>query len=79
MHYEIMINGTSRSFPGPHKLLTEASTDDDADHDQGSEARSDARLDRETVEKSRRIVSGRRHFRFNRHGNSLGVIGLGRL
>jgi 3-hydroxybutyryl-CoA dehydrogenase len=30
MHYEIMINGTSRSFPGPHKLLTEASTDGDA-------------------------------------------------
>jgi 3-hydroxybutyryl-CoA dehydrogenase len=29
MHYEILINGTSRSFPGPHKLLVEAATDGD--------------------------------------------------
>ena len=29
MHYEVMINGTSRSFPGPHKLLSEAATDGD--------------------------------------------------
>ncbi len=29
MHYEILINGTSRSFPGAHKLLTEAATDGD--------------------------------------------------
>lgn len=30
MHYEVMINGVSRSFPGPHKLLTDAATDGDA-------------------------------------------------
>jgi 3-hydroxybutyryl-CoA dehydrogenase len=29
MHYEILINGVSRSFPGPHKLLADAATDGD--------------------------------------------------
>ena len=29
MHYEVMINGVSRSFPGPHKLLDAAATDGD--------------------------------------------------
>jgi len=29
MHYQIMINGPSRSFPGQHKLLDEATTDGD--------------------------------------------------
>ena len=29
MHYEILINGTSRSFPGPHKLLADAASDGD--------------------------------------------------
>jgi 3-hydroxybutyryl-CoA dehydrogenase len=29
MHYQIMINGTSRSFPGRHKLLDEATTGGD--------------------------------------------------
>jgi 3-hydroxybutyryl-CoA dehydrogenase len=30
MHYEVMINGVSRSFPGPHKLLEAAAADGDA-------------------------------------------------
>jgi 3-hydroxybutyryl-CoA dehydrogenase len=30
MHYEVMINGVSRSFPGPHKLLDTAAPDGDA-------------------------------------------------
>jgi 3-hydroxybutyryl-CoA dehydrogenase len=29
MHYQVMIHGVSRSFPGPHRLLTEATTDGD--------------------------------------------------
>ncbi len=30
MHYEVMIDGPSRSFPGPHKLLQTSATDGDA-------------------------------------------------
>jgi 3-hydroxybutyryl-CoA dehydrogenase len=29
MHYQVMINGASRSFPGEHRLLAEATTDGD--------------------------------------------------
>jgi len=29
MHYEILIDGVSRSFPGPHKLLADAAADGD--------------------------------------------------
>jgi 3-hydroxybutyryl-CoA dehydrogenase len=29
MHYQVMINGASRSFPGDHRLLAEATTDGD--------------------------------------------------
>lgn len=29
MHYEVMINGVSRSFPGAHKLLEDAASDGD--------------------------------------------------
>ena len=29
MHYQVMINGVSRSFPGEHRLIAEATTDGD--------------------------------------------------